>query len=161
MNKSKYFSLMSIFFVSCNIAQAAPIPISKCDEPESSQRTAQCLYVTGLSDKDQQRWIKTTIPGGFEMTYCTGSLEQVNRYSLMVAYYPIKEMHPTLTADVSICTDQTGTNCKKITSYSFSCTAEEGGQGHCTPVDMPVDISAFKDKFPPCNAHSQPKISFQ
>lgn len=78
----------------------------------------------------------------------------------MEAYYPIKTTIPSVVADVSICTDQTGTHCQKISSYTFSCTAD-GVQGHCDPVDMPVDISNVKDKFPACDKKVQSKIVLQ
>lgn len=144
--KTLIFSFLSL--VSLAAASLAYADASICEVPGSGEKVAGCIYLTGMNNADQQRWIKMTINGD-SFTYCTGTIEQTGQYTLMEVLYPIKNSSKA-NGDVAICTDGKGSNCQTLASYSSDCVAG----GSCTPDSLAIDISSVKNNFPKCQEAS-------
>lgn len=147
MKKNIIFLLLS--FISVTTFSAAYADASICNDPNDPNKVAQCMYLTGLSNADGQRWIKVD-SNAFNGVFCFGSLEQTARYIIEEAYFPIQQNTPPETGTVSICTDATGNNCMPLANFSLSCQTSGGPQGSCTPETLPIDVSTVKNKFPSC-----------
>lgn len=137
-----------IFMVPMAALLAVNLSTAVADYACPDSNDIQCIYITGLSDNDGQRWFKVTVDGYSFPISCFGSIEQKARYTFL----EIKKgdaKSGTFSGEVSICQSPDPSSCTPLAkgTFKFSCNAKNQT---CSPSNIPIPVNPLEKNYHRC-----------
>ena len=131
----------------------ASIPTAFADVQECPPDAVHCAYVSGLSDQvNDGRYIKLENKTLGKLVICFNQFSTAFLDQFSAAKY-LGANNDTY----SICADSQGKQCEQIGVDHFVISKVKGGF-NADPKLYNIDLSAYQDKYPTCNAASYPKF---